>query len=793
MDHERIVLGSMMLNATVIDDATEVLTGADFADQRHEVIFDAIVHLASSGKPTDSLAVADRLRSLGVKFDAAYLHECVQSVSVTQSCGYYAEQVKAAATIRRVVATGHALIELGTHADPDPLDILNTARARLDALIVDDADDTHESSVYAAIQSLDEPLGVPTPWESLDRIVAGWGPGMLYIVGARPGVGKALALDTPLPTPTGWTTMGEVRVGDYVIGMDGRPCRVSFATEVQHDRKCFEVTFDDGSKIIADAEHLWLTETRSARRAATPPKGYVYKRSSPYSRDQRSKSEKSSVKTTVEIRSTLRVGSDGRLNHAVPTTEPIETPAADLPVDPWLLGYWLGDGTSRCGELTVSDDDVAYVRGRVLASGSTLHDAKSWQRRPGANCATYGVDSYPADRSGGRCTRDPRSLAARLSLAGVLGNKHIPAAYLRASTEQRLALMRGLIDSDGTVGRGGRVSFDVTSERLADGFYELAVSLGIKAFRSSRMVKGRNGAQVTCHRIGFTTPLAVAGLPRKAMRLPTSTRSTTTKRMIVSVEPVPSVPVRCIQVDNSDHMYLAGRSMIPTHNTVFGIGVLLDMARRGKTAVMVSLEMPKSELYLRMLSTAGVPGDRIMHRRLDKEDHARMAKAAAAISLLPIVVDDRSALSLAQIRAKVKGVQRTRDVGVVVVDYLGLVKPPGDVPRNDRRVQVDAIAQGLKELARDLRVPVVALAQLNRGIEGRAVKVPTLADLRESGGIEAAADVAILLHRDHEESPEELQVSIPKNRHGPQGQFRLAFRGQFSRIDDHHRAWQDTA
>lgn len=417
MDHERIVLGSMMLNATVIDDATEVLTGTDFADQRHEVIFDAIVHLASSGKPTDSLAVADRLHSLGVKFDAAYLHECVQSVSVTQSCGYYAEQVKAAATIRRVVATGHALIELGTHADPDPLDILNAARARLDALIVDDADDTHESSVYAAIQSLDEPLGVPTPWESLDRIVAGWGPGMLYIVGARPGVGK----------------------------------------------------------------------------------------------------------------------------------------------------------------------------------------------------------------------------------------------------------------------------------------------------------------------------------------------------------------------------------------TVFGIGVLLDMARRGKTAVMVSLEMPKSELYLRMLSTAGVPGDRIMHRRLDKEDHARMAKAAAAISLLPIVVDDRSALSLAQIRAKVKGVQRTRDVGVVVVDYLGLVKPPGDVPRNDRRVQVDAITQGLKELARDLRVPVVALAQLNRGIEGRAVKVPTLADLRESGGIEAAADVAILLHRDHEESPEELQVSIPKNRHGPQGQFRLAFRGQFSRIDDHHRAWQDTA
>lgn len=224
--------------------------------------------------------------------------------------------------------------------------------------------------------------------------------------------------------------------------------------------------------------------------------------------------------------------------------------------------------------------------------------------------------------------------------------------------------------------------------------------------------------------------------------------------------------------------------------TVLGIGAVVDSGRRNQTSIMFSLEMPKSELYLRMLSaSAEVDGDRLTHRRLTDADHHKLAEAAAHISRLPLIVDDRSALSLAQMRAKIRAAQRNGTVGLVVVDYLGLVKPPADAPRNDRRVQVDAIAQGLKNLARDLRVPVIALAQLNRGIEGRQDKAPTLSDLRESGGIEAAADVVILMHRDAgihdaEADPTDLRLSFAKNRHGPQAGARLIFQGQFSRALD---------
>lgn len=230
--------------------------------------------------------------------------------------------------------------------------------------------------------------------------------------------------------------------------------------------------------------------------------------------------------------------------------------------------------------------------------------------------------------------------------------------------------------------------------------------------------------------------------------------------------------------------------------TVMGIGSLLDIGRRQQTGVMFSLEMPKTELYLRMLSAVGsVDGERIQHRATRGDDDSRLAEAAAHIARLPLVVDDRSALSLAQIRAKVRAVQRTREVGLVIVDYLGLVKPPPDAPRNDRRVQVDAIAQGLKNLARDLRVPMLALAQLNRAIEGRADKMPTLSDLRESGGIEAAADVVMLMHRVtsvERGDITDLQVSIAKNRHGPMSTCHLTFEGNFSRAVDPapHTEWR---
>ncbi len=223
--------------------------------------------------------------------------------------------------------------------------------------------------------------------------------------------------------------------------------------------------------------------------------------------------------------------------------------------------------------------------------------------------------------------------------------------------------------------------------------------------------------------------------------------------------------------------------------TALGVDVAVDLARRQLLPVVFSMEMPRHELYLRMLSHVGsVDGQRMLRRAMHLDEEQRLAKAAADISRMPMLIDDRSNLSLAQIRARVRQAQRKSEVGAVVIDYLNLIRPPAEAARADRRVQVDAIAQGLKNLARDLKVPVIALAQLNRGIEGRADKMPSMSDLRESGGIEAAADVVMLMHRDFAADPNTLHLVLPKNRHGPLARLELDFVGQFSRIED--RPWE---
>ena len=221
--------------------------------------------------------------------------------------------------------------------------------------------------------------------------------------------------------------------------------------------------------------------------------------------------------------------------------------------------------------------------------------------------------------------------------------------------------------------------------------------------------------------------------------------------------------------------------------SIAGVMSAVGMARLGKQALLFSMEMPRTDVYHRMLvARAEVDMGKLQSRHLSGADHHRLHEAAQDIASLPLIVDDRPSLSVAQIRARVRAAKRTGPVGIVVVDYLGLVQPPSGTPASDRRVQVDAISRALKELAMDAQVPVVAMAQINRGPEGRVDKMPLVSDLRESGGIEANADVVCLLHRDpnDDEGGSTLHWRNGKNRDGAIDQFEFAWQGHYSRFTD---------
>lgn len=375
------------------------------------------------------------------------------------------------------------------------------------------------------------------------------------------GQAKALALDTPIPTPFGWTTMGDLKAGDAVFDDAGNVCRVIVAHPVVEGDRCYQLTFDDGAKIVANGGHLWLTEMR---KSGSPDKGAATRGVKLSDRG----SWRRAVRTTDEIAATLTYpnGQYRSANHSVPLCGPLAGTHAELPLHPYVLGAWLGDGDSDCARITIGDGDIDQMRSILAGFGVSLSER---QRRL----------AYRMSSGAGR--RNCLNINSILRSQGLFGNKHIPSLYLRASFSDRLMLLQGLMDTDGTIAADGQCCVGFVNENLAHGTHELALSLGLKAsiHEGPAKLKGKEVGRV--YRVRFYAPddLPVFRFERKAEKQRTrhSRRRLSGERRIVACDPVPSVPVRCITVDSPSSMFLCGREMIPTHNSPFmaAIGIYL--------------------------------------------------------------------------------------------------------------------------------------------------------------------------------------------------------------------------
>ncbi len=516
--------------------------------------------------------------------------------------------------------------------------------------------------------------------------------------GAAPtGVGKALDLRTPIATPSGWTTMGEIKVGDVVFDETGAETTVTWISNVMTDRACYEVAFSDGSSIIADADHQWATVTRSLRfkqaerrrmesgkgknslgrlqhldelralrtrveqsgssmtrrevsdrfpdfqdallRARSrlnsrnlgkseafdirPALDEVISRTQKISALSQDPPDEFEVMTTAQMSSTLVCGD--ALNHAVRVAGPLDTKMADLPIDPYLLGVWLGDGSSGAGNVTSGTEDFDELMKNVQSAGYHInvserknHSFKLAFLQPRPDLCPYGHDDFVpnmGERVNRTCvtcvktrpSKDNRSrenrwnepLTLHLRQLGVLCSKHIPSSYLRASIEQRHALLQGIMDTDGTAS-GRKCGIDLCNERLAIDVFELIVSLGIRAtIRTapatiSELVDGVRRTRVvgTRWRMSFTTNTPMFRFERKLamqMRGKPSPGTNARFRYVTGIRPVETRPVRCIQVSSPNHLFLAGKTMIPTHNSIaYSIPAALLAAKRLERTVIAT-------------------------------------------------------------------------------------------------------------------------------------------------------------------------------------------------------------
>ncbi len=279
------------------------------------------------------------------------------------------------------------------------------------------------------------------------------------------------------------------------------------------------------------------------------------------------------VRTTGEIHRTQRYGVRGDTNHTIDVAAALDLPPVSLPVPPYTLGAWLGDGHSANANLTNADIDLAIVE-QIRAEGI---DARRQQHSEGHHVGRYTLGSCRDSAMGKQ-----HCLQTRLRRLGVLGNKHIPMIYLRSSKAQRLALLRGLMDTDGTASKAGQCVFTNTNERLAKDVFHLVATLGFKPTWQIKRAKlyGKDcGPSYAVSFFAYRGEVEPFGLARKLNRLRTRpTRGCLqNSRAITSVEPVASRPLRCIEVDSPSRLYLAGESCIPTHNSALSSAVALYM------------------------------------------------------------------------------------------------------------------------------------------------------------------------------------------------------------------------
>ena len=348
--------------------------------------------------------------------------------------------------------------------------------------------------------------------------------------------GKALAVDTPVPTPDGWRTMGDLHPGDLVFDIEGHATPVIAVSDTLFRRPCRAVDFSDGTTIVADLDHQWQVWTKNDRARRGRP----------------------SVVTTGQIERTLKYSAT-EYNHRIAQALAVEYPRRDLPVDPYVLGAWLGDGTSTKAEITSADRPI--LEELVLAGESV---------KPASGPLAYRIGGigHTRDPTTGRMTAND-SLNSRLRALGLFGNKHIPRQYLEANVEQRRALLEGIMDTDGYVDEYSRCDVTTISPRLAEGYRELIASLGYKPVVAEKLAKLYGKVCGIRYEVQFTPHEYVFRLPRKLARQKLIQRFPM-GRAITGVRECESVPVRCIEVAAPDGVFLVSGSFIPTHNSSLG-------------------------------------------------------------------------------------------------------------------------------------------------------------------------------------------------------------------------------
>lgn len=801
LEAEVAVLGSMLLDRDAIATVVEVLRPEDFYREAHRLVYTAITDLFERGEPCDLITVTDRLRDLG-RLDeaggAAYVSSLLNAVPTAANAEYYARIVLQKAMLRQLVRAGTQIAHMGFEGDEDVEALVD----RAERLVFEIANRGMAQDFQAIRELIKETMerldagyergmitGVPTGFVDLDELTGGLQPGDLIIVAARPSMGKCLKHDARIVD----VRTGEVRtIEDIVRAQDVSLLTLEPATArlrettptafVDDGRKpVFRVRTALGRQVDVTATHPFLT-----------PEGW---------------------RPLARLRPGHRI--------AVPARIPVFG-TLDLPAHEVKLIAYLGAGQLPA-DPEVSRDFLDAVTAAAAVRAARVpalarYGAHAGDPEAPASAATALVLAEVAqDHLGLEFAPERRSLPQAVFQLNrgklcLLLNRLLACTATVDSAQEPVESQESRVESSGSVsdlpgaclpqaGQTGPLSrlairAELPSGTMARQVQHLLLRLGVVAAwdgSGGLEVRGEAALQLlrSCGVLGWERLRQWA----RWAPGPLLPESDIVWDMIVSIDAIGDHQVYDLTIPGT-HNFVADDVCV--HNTTLCLNMAQHAAVQHQTPVAIfSIETSAEQLVQRMLcAEAGVDGQRLRRGYLSETDWRRLTRAMGLLVEAPIYIDDSSTLSVIEIRAKSRKLKAEHGLGLIVVDYIQLIQ---SYKRTENRTQeLSEIARGIKSLAKELHVPILAVSQLSRAAEQGASKIPMLSHLRESGELEQVADLVVFLYREDYYDLEKARrdgkenvalVRVAKHRNGPTDDLELFFHkehSKFANLDKKH-------
>lgn len=757
IEAEQSVLGGLLFNNEAWIEIADLLTKNDFYLSKHKFIFGAIETLLSAQQPCDIVILEEQLESQAQLEKAGghtYLGELYRSTPSAANILAYAKIVRERAVLRQLIEVGNEIIESAFNARGHDVNfLLETAEKRVfniaekgirgqgKLLKIQDI----ATKVYAKIGLLEERkseiTGLPTGFIDFDRMTSGLQPSDLIIVAGRPSMGKCLAAESEIVLSDGYiATIEDLYRQKHATLLTLTPDQHFQLTQPSH-------FVEDGIKPV------FRVCTLSGRR----------------------------IETTL--------------------THPFLTPAGWRPLIELAVGNKIAvpKKLPLFGQNHYPDWEIkllAYVIGNTTVAPINNADVEQFLR----------MDHTYLD------IKENQFLASWLENLGILGlnpaAKFIPKMIFGLKKSQLALFLKHLFAQGGSLDTSDKIkiSYCAGSQKLAQQLQHLLLRFGILASLKLSQDQAVWQLEITdwesLHIFG--TELGIfskASSWEKLKEIAPNSISTTDIHWdaITAIEKIGEKQVYDLTILTTQNFVA---NDICVHNTSFAMNVAEHVAVKENIPVAIfSMEMSVEQLTMRLFSSlARVNLQKVRTgQQLNDDDWARLTKAHSALEHALFFIDDSAGLSPTAIGARLrrlvselardqKQLGEQKQLGLVIIDYLQLMQVPNT--RENRATEVSEISRSLKALAKELNVPVMALSQLNRGLEQREEKRPRMADLRESGGLEQDADLIAFIYRDEvydENSSDKgiAEVIIGKQRNGPIGTVKLTFLNSITKFENY--------